>query len=241
MINKKLDELAIKLLESENVPEINKMRQENPEWKPFHTFANLKDANLRSADLCGANLSGANLRDANLRYANLRDANLRGAKLWYANLRYANLRYANLRGADLRGANLRGANLHDADLLDAKLQDAKNVPAYVINITNIIPEGSIIGWKRTNEGIVKLRISHSTKRSNATTRKCRAAEAKVLELQTLDGKPYGGEYMTSKHDPTFEYRIGEVVKPDKPFDEDRWNECSTGIHFFITRYEAEQW
>lgn len=35
----------------------------------------------------------------------------------------------------------------------------------------------------------------------------------------------------------FTYRVGETVVPDS-FDEDRWNECSNGIHFFITKQEA---
>jgi hypothetical protein len=25
------------------------------------------------------------------------------------------------------------------------------------------------------------------------------------------------------------------------WDEDRWAECSNGIHFFLSRHEAEQW
>ena len=33
------------------------------------------------------------------------------------------------------------------------------------------------------------------------------------------------------------YKVGEMVYPDS-FDEDRWNECSNGIHFFINKQEA---
>lgn len=36
------------------------------------------------------------------------------------------------------------------------------------------------------------------------------------------------------------YRVDEIVHCDK-WDEDRWNECSGGIHFFLTREEAEAW
>ena len=32
--------------------------------------------------------------------------------------------------------------------------------------------------------------------------------------------------------------LRKISKPVKDFDDDRWNECSTGIHFFITRDEA---
>jgi hypothetical protein len=60
----------------------------------------------------------------------------------------------------------------------------------------------------------------------------------VLELQNEDGTIYDGDKMHSQHDENFTYRVGETVKPTEPFDDDRWDECSTGIHFFITRYEA---
>ena len=35
----------------------------------------------------------------------------------------------------------------------------------------------------------------------------------------------------------YNYRVGEIVEVDN-FDEDRFNECSTGIHFFIARESA---
>ena len=34
-----------------------------------------------------------------------------------------------------------------------------------------------------------------------------------------------------------EVSVGDIVRVDN-FDKNRWNECSTGIHFFITRQEA---
>ena len=33
------------------------------------------------------------------------------------------------------------------------------------------------------------------------------------------------------------YKVGEMVYPDS-FNEDRWNECSNGIHFFINKQDA---
>lgn len=36
------------------------------------------------------------------------------------------------------------------------------------------------------------------------------------------------------------YKVGEMVYPDS-FDDNRFNECSHGIHFFIDRGEAERW
>lgn len=159
--------------------------------------------------------------------ANLCDADLRGANLFRANLR----------DADLCGANLRGADLCGADLCDAK-----NIPD--LSFTSIVPEeGAFVGWKKVRkEGcdayIVKLEILADAKRSNATGRKCRCSAAKVLEIQTLDGKPAGIASITNTaYKPNVTYTVGEVVYPDS-FNDDRWNECSHGIHFFITRMEA---
>jgi hypothetical protein len=187
-------------------------------------------ANLYGADLRGADLYGANLYGADLRGADLREANLYGANLREANLREANLREANLYGADLRGADLYGANLYGADLRGAKNAD------YAIAQTRILPEGDIIGYKKCrNNIIVKLLIPKEAKRSSAFGRKCRAEYAQVLEIFS------GAEKAVSQEDSNFIYKVGETVRPTKPFNEDWTNECSTGIHFFITKIEAENY
>jgi len=199
--------------------------------------ANLRDANLYSANLYGANLRDANLRDADLRGADLRDANLRDANLRGADLRGADLRDANLYGADLYGADLRGADLYGADLYGADLRDAENAD-YVIAQTRILPEGDIIGYKKcVDNKIVKLLIPIDAKRTHAMGRKCRAEYAKVLEI-TKNKRQL--KKAVSKHKSDFIYKVGETVKCDK-FDEDWTQECSGGIHFFITKLEAENY
>ena len=183
--------------------------------------ANLYGANLYGADLSGADLSGANLRRADLYGADLSGANLRRADLYGANLYGANLRRAYLYGADLYGANLSGANLRGA----------------VCPIC--CPEkGSFTGFKKAKGGyIVELLITETAKRSSATTRKCRCSEAVVMSITTIEGKEAEEKTVFSTYDPGFSYTVGETVHVDD-FDENRWNECSAGIHFFITREEA---
>ena len=195
--------------------------------------ANLRGADLREANLRGADLCGANLREADLRWANLREADLRGADLRGANLREADLREADLREADLRGANLREADLREADLRGANLREAYIKRAQVPQ-TVVVGEGDLVVYKKCFEGVVKLRIPASAQRLNATTRKCRAEYAEVLEL------PVGVAVAHSRHDASFRYRVGETVRPSF-WDPDWRNECSGGIHFFITREEAEAW
>jgi Family of unknown function (DUF5758)/Pentapeptide repeats (8 copies) len=159
----------------------------------------------------------ADLRGADLREANLSRADLRGADLREANLSRADLREANLSRADLRGANLYGA---------------KNISVLIAAQFNILPEGVIIGWKKCqNNVIVKLLISAKTRRSNATGRKCRAESVKVVKV-------FGADEGISIHNGTTRYRQGETVTCDK-WEENRWIECGGGIHFYLSRIEAE--
>jgi len=185
--------------------------------------AYLQDANLQRADLRGANLQRADLQDADLQ-----DANLRGAYLQDANLQRADLQDANLQGADLRGAYLQDANLQRADLRGADLRGA-NLPHF-----QICPEtGSFDAWKRvTNTAggtVIKIRIPAKAKRTSSLTgRKCRAEFVKVLK-----GNGNG------KYDGTV-YTEGETVKADS-FDPDIRVECTHGIHFYMTKKEAEEY
>lgn len=193
---------------------------------------------LRDADLIGANLSGADLRRANLIDANLSRAYLSRADLGDANLNRAYLSRANLSGAYLSGANLSDAYLSDADLsranlIGANLSDAKNAELCIAK-TRILPDGDLIGWKKCRSGvIVKLRIPEAAKRSHAFGRKCRAEYADVLEV-------VGADIGISEHDGKTEYRAGNRITPDG-FDDDWMKECSNGVHFFISRIEAENY
>jgi len=147
--------------------------------------------------------------------------------LSYSNLSYSNLSYSNLRGIDLRGSNLRGI-----DLRGSNLSGSKELPPIAAAQIAITPDGVLIGWKKCNCGvIVKVQIPAEAKRSNATGRKCRAEFVDVLEV-------INAEVGISQHDNKTKYIAGTRVTCDT-WCEDRWQECAGGIHFFITREEAE--
>ena len=203
----------------------------------------------RGADLSGADLSGAYLRDADLRDAYLRGADLRGANLGGADLGGANLGGANLGGANLGGANLggaylrgaylRGAYLRDADLRGANLRDAdlggaKEIPYIPFACPS---DGAFVGWKKVHGKLVKLQIPEDARRCSATTQKCRCDKAIVLAITDTDGSNPIEEIENTAQDHHVTYKVGELVLPDS-FDEDRWNECSHGIHFFINKQDA---
>jgi hypothetical protein len=135
---------------------------------------------------------------------------------------------ANLRGANLSKADLDGADLSKADLTDAKLSPFAICPE----------EGYFIGWKKVELGVIlKLRIM-GKRVSTPVGRKCRTDKCKVLAAYGKDGKKVQGIFK-SKHDPSFTYAVGEVICT--PLDENFSVECTSGIHFFLTRKEAEDY
>ena len=205
--------------------------------------ANLGGANLYLANLYGANLHGANLHKADLYGANLRGGNLHLADLSGADLRLADLHRADLRLADLYKADLGVANLYKADLSGADLGGADLYLADLHGAKNLnfpiaCPEkGMFTAFKKARGYIIELEIPSDALRSSSTTRKCRCSKAKVVSITNLDGTPSDVKSVASCHDSKFIYNLGETVEvPD--FDTNRWNECATGIHFFITRQEA---
>ena len=226
--------------------ELNSILEKHKMWldnKPGGERADLRGANLREANLREANLSTAylykaDLSGADLSGANLREANLSGAYLTGANLRGADLRGSNLIWADFTGADLRGADLRRADLRRSYLGKA-NLSEAKLDWPLVCPEkDSFVGYKKCRDNlIVKLEIPEDALRSSATSRKCRCSKANAISITNLNGSEVNVEYAVSGRDSGFLYKVGEVVSVDD-FDTNRWNECSTGIHFFMTREEA---
>ena len=201
-------------------------------------WADLRGAYLGGADLEGAYLRGANLEGADLRGAGLRGAYLRGANLEGADLEGADLEGAYLRGANLEGAYLRGASLEEADLEGANLRGASlrgaDLEGAYLPHFNICPEeGAFYAWKKTTLGVIKIQIPAKAKRtSNLVGRKCRAEYVKVIS-----GEGCGG---FSPNHGNLQYNKGEIVRADRFCDDIRL-ECTSGIHFFISKREAEEW
>ena len=156
----------------------------------------------------------ANLTGADLTGANLSYAFLRDADLSCADLSYANLRGVDLRGANLRGADLRGANLDEKD---------KNRLGIILSKTRV-------GYKKLANGIIcKLSIPKGAIVFCINGSKCRTNKCKVLEGEGV-----------SRYDNKVEYRVGKTLEI-KDFDLMYNIECSTGIHFFWSREEAEHY
>ena len=228
--------------------------------------ADLSDVNLRRADLPGADLIGADLRRANLSDANLYRTNLTGADLTGANLSSANffgadlsrvdlsgadlsgayLTSANLSSADLTGANLRGADLEWSVLTGADLRRADlthdNLNFAVLTNTildekeqcrkGIMLTEPITGYKKANNNkIITLEIPIGAKVFSINNDKRRTNKAKVIDMQ-------GETELSSWYNTNFKYHVGDEIEITD-FDENYNVECAEGVHFFLTRKEAE--
>ena len=181
-----------------------------------------KRADLYGADLTGAKLYGADLTCAYLYGANLRCADLSDADLTGANLYGADLTCANLTGADLTWAYLSGADLTDT-ILDDKEQCRKGI---------LLTE-PMTGYKKSNEcKIITLEIPIGAKIFSINNNKRRTNKANVVDMQ-------GETELSSIRNDSFKYHVGDEIEITD-FDE-RYNvECGAGIHFFLTREEAER-
>ena len=193
-----------------------------------------KRARFTNQDLNYKNLSNellcqADFIEAQLKYILLNNANLKSVDFSNANLFGALLNNANLESVDFSGANLFNADLRGANLANVKV-DAATQGLFLACPSH----GSFTGFKKVGGYIVVLEIPEDAKRSSATTYKCRCDKAKVLQIENLDGTPADVDSVASDYDKNFIYKVGEIVSVEN-FDDDRWKECSTGIHFFIDR------
>lgn len=198
--------------------------------------ANLSYANLYNADLNWADLRGADLSCVILSKANLYHANLYGADLWYANLYNANLACAFLACADLQGTDLYYANLQGACLTHTNLRNAnlRSIGGKLIEYRKgkILTE-DIIGYKKCkNDVIVTLKIPRGAIIFSINGYKCRTNKAKVISID-------GANRAYSKYT-NMSYYVGDEFNIYN-FNCEYNVECAKGIHFFISKEEAEQY
>ncbi len=126
------------------------------------------------------------------------------------------------------------------------LEQAKSEPH------RLIRDGKLTVYKKAryrDEGgysescIVTLEIPAKAQRSQDICNdfKCRASEAKVLKIEAPPGNVLNKKTKAySTKDNNFFYTVGKTVKPRKPFDTSG-QACASGIHFFMTREDAENY
>ena len=209
---------------------------------------NLRDMELSDADLSGWDLSWVDFsltsfHRVSFDHADMHSCAVENALFDDCSFRGTNFRQADLKGAAMRYDDLSGADISGADLFSAVLEHA--------NLTGVIsdentkffrlycPEkGAFLGYKKCfNNRLVQLLIPADAKRTSATMNSCRCSKAKVLTIKSFDYKENYDEAW-SLVDENFIYKKGEWVEV-RDFNENRWMDSTTGIHFWMTREEAK--
>ena len=170
----------------------------------------------------------------------------------YSNFDHISFRNCNLSGL-LGNSSIRYLNLDYEPNKEIELKDGVIMEDKIISL--ICPlkcpeEGSFIGWKKICTGkdehyaLCKLEIPKDALRLSGNGNKCRASKAKVLDIEDIEYDNYltpngkKNKKGHSIHVINFIYEVGKIVECTKAFDLNRLHECSSGIHFFISKQEA---
>lgn len=156
-------------------------------------------------------------------------ANLSGAR--FVGCTFHNFKHGGL----LFGTKFVNCTFVDCSFKRSKLDKNTDFGRYLI----CPKEGCFRGYKKVwnKDGlayVIELLISKTAKRTNMPgTRKCRCSRAKVLRAFGTNGKTFHSGF-----DTMFSYKVGhwaEITNFDPTINQD----CTAGIHFFMTREEAE--
>lgn len=102
----------------------------------------------------------------------------------------------------------------------------------------VLEQDMTVYKKLKGNKIATLLLKKGQEFQSKNRNKCRTNEAFVVSIKSID-KSRTYKKGVSMHDSSFIYRVGETVKPD--FYDNNIEECSNGIHFFLTREKAENY
>lgn len=185
-------------------------------------------SSFQEVRLDGVDFSGSSVENALFDGCSMRSADFRDSRMVTASFRYCDMRECDIRGADLFGAVLEHARLE-------KIISDESTKWFRL----YCPEkGAFLAYKKcVNDRLVQLLVPADAKRTSATRPSCRCNRAKVLTIKSFDYQK-NFEEAWSLVDENFVYRKGQWVEV-KDFNEDRWQDSTTGIHFWLTREEAK--
>lgn len=230
----------MKQVTAEELKELLKLRQKPERFCPGEI--EIRDADLSNWDLSYMDFTLCIFKNVCFDEADMSHTTVENALFDHCSLRKVNFEQANLKSAamrynDLTGANIKGANLFAAVLEYAKLDDIIYDEETKWFKLHCPEEGAFLGYKKCfNNRLVQLLIPADAKRTSATMNSCRCSKAKVLTIKSFDYKEEFDEAW-SLVDENFVYRKGQWVEVSD-FNEDRWQDSTTGIHFWLTREEA---
>lgn len=172
--------------------------------------------------------------DVNFNGGYIEDSSFENCHLSGSDFRGCLLNRVSFKGANLSGVRFYGATMHHCDFEGAR------------GLSFQIPqEGELIGYKKCHVknpmtgmydsiAIVKVRVPPEARRTGVlTSNKCRAEFVEVLDVSNR-----GIAYSMFDHET--KYSVGDVVRPSNGYDPSMEDPCVPGIHFFLTRKEAEE-
>lgn len=178
--------------------------------------------------LDGVDFSRSSVENALFDGCSMRRADFRNSRMVTASFRYCDMRECNICGADLFGAVLEYAKLEGVISDESTKWFRLHCPE----------KGAFLAYKKcVNDRLVQLLVPADAKRTSATLPSCRCNKAKVLTIKSFDYKESFDEAW-SLVDENFAYRKGQWVEVED-FNENRWQDSTTGIHFWLTREEAK--
>ena len=205
--------------------------------------AYLGNVNFEKADLYHIVFIIVNLVEANFNDTDLSFGYFSGANLFAASFKNTKLEDAFFADCIIEKTNFENAVINEYTMF----KEIARYETVMPNVSMICPEeGSFIGYKigatspySKKRFLIKLEILESAKRLNGVSRTCRCDKAKVLDIINIDTKEHVNR-CSSCYDYDFDYEVGKVSEVNE-FDDDRWADYTTGIHFFMTKQEALDW
>ena len=208
------------------------------------------DKSIFKDSLCEyVDFSCCELDQSDFSYTNICGSDFFNTQLHLADFSYAKIKSSSFYRAFLTGTNFKHSKIDylttfsESDGIVSQSTQYDTPP-----VSMACPEeGSFIGYKigvQVTEddknfkdyALIKLEIPEDAKRSSSTGKKCRCNKARVLDIIDISSGQHVKEAF-SMYDKTFNYYIDETVQVNY-FDENRWEECSTGIHFFMSKDDA---
>lgn len=207
-----------------------------------------RDCKFENCMMSDSNLTGTEFVNVNFEHVVFADNNMKLSGYFVSRLKSVKINKCVMFESEFWKTSFEDVTIYKSNLDDSNLKESNFDNVRLIGNSGTLlkcpEEGSFTGFKKiflgNNPLLCKLEIPADAKRSSAFGRKCRCSKAKVLKIW---GKDCDDDYLVpisrgySYHDHTFEYKVGETIYPDS-FDDNRWDECSNGIHFFITKQEA---
>ncbi len=212
------------------------------------------DADLSSIVLSGCKFHGLTLHGINFQGCRLNEVSFRGASLHNCTFKHSFLNACTFRDASLDCCDMSSALIVRTDFIGARAEETSFSDAYIAKgnrfsasvmqspgLRQICPAtGAFDAWKivyvERIPHLIHLRVPENALRSSATSRRCRCSEAKVISIRNLCTHESVNSVTNISYCPCV-YTVGKIATPDH-FNENRWDECSHGIHVLLTEREA---